>query len=1614
MYVNKIDELIDKIIDNFYNDNIKKNSLFDKLKSEINFVKNQSVINKIISNFAKKININEIKTIIDKEENINRIINVIKRYIAYYIFLIIGYYYPDKKDHIYINNIVEYSKLQADTTFKIDNFFNSENNSIIIKYFKLIKDIIYVINLEDKKNLNITKYKTAILFLNNIGAVDIKNLLIGNTVDKAHNLIKIIIFSELYNKQERKYIFKLLYDIEKEAGEYIDIDIVVSTKATIDYSSIENILSLNQLKSGYASKVYELLDDYLNGKYSEKMLSINKKIDYLIHNKIIVPIVDDFLRFHKDSEKSEFDKNSKSKDTKIKYIVDKTDSVSELYSDNVKKNPELKKEIEKKLYVPLSYRKVTLINDTEEIRVINKIHNIGFQFIKENEYYFDLVNYKLYPYINFKDFKNDGFNFTVYDKIIDLIRYSTFEFKKANEKISKNSLQLRIGSNDMNINIVGFMFNIFNKPLECLQLSNFTDIRKYKFKNKIYDNGYQATYTLLKNNFLKNKKINKSLYWIFNQEKDKIKMDTYEEINNINKSDTLKLIISKLYDDLILHMGINLKNKFLNIKETYPYYAMKYLKKYQTKFFKLDKNSNLYNEILSIITNQKFINVDTGYDYNEDKIPGSTGKLIKIPVISGKKQKDDIIYIKLLKEKNISKTEIMYMTNDAVCQHNLKWYQINLKKRNNPSEFNEELFKFIEKYVMENNEQDYVCKSCGLLLPIKKYMQDGIYDTSQGKFITFYLPIETQLEEIKEYEKFNKSIRNIDKLIEKICSIADITAYVGSASSNRLARQGLIKSVIDLIILHNKTLKTTNLKQRSSKLEQMYGINTKLSNLFSFELDDTIFTYSSKDTDKYKILKFNNILVYIIVVLILELNDNQIVNLKNDKFCNFFLYQKVGSKLFDNLKIVQNIGQDIREINDYNVLTFTIYYFSCLLARFKIWNYSYGGNLKTSFPLVQMMAIHTLIDIFNSILEVDIDQIKNKNFIYKIFITKFFIKLDTDFKDNTIIDRVKIQKQNQDRKLELTTRKNNITEIPGKQILGNMVDYDDKYMHLSFIKVCNNSLFIVPTRKNTRPVYNNLSSITNCEDGEFHKWKMIGKRLQCGNCSVFYDEIKKDKNNETIKNNYKKKVLNKLANKYCKLGYYHEFNINNICTKCGVNECGQISLPDLLKLEKNVKQIKKNQIDKNIIITNQLKESLKNKSIAYKSIIDNIKQKYSSNKNFNYIDKLLDNIHSVIGKNININNSNLYTKNNVYIINHNRYGNILKDNIIINEYDNLIQTKLNHDFFKTDVIYYTNKKEGNVQTFYNKLTRLYLGYREPNREYVLSDNKNIHIQINYSIYNRLIQLGYNYKLINISDKINELSKHYDINTDEEQIIENIIGNISRNRIHRLKKMIVDFNRSLYQIKYNFDINNSVDKINNITKTYMQKLKNIKINGDIQVLQNWKAIVSSINYKKADVININTKTKYVDVNDILKYDNSGNLILFYMVQEMNNLIDTNSEKFVKVNIVYLIIDLINYYYNLYNIESKSINKELRKFKYILKSELYVIDMEKKGYDLEGSVEGIYDEYMDKDELTNEIKLEKIDEDVERLGALDIDTGMEDDVYGSDYDYQDEQLHRPDYV
>ena len=111
-----------------------------------------------------------------------------------------------------------------------------------------------------------------------------------------------------------------------------------------------------------------------------------------------------------------------------------------------------------------------------------------------------------------------------------------------------------------------------------------------------------------------------------------------------------------------------------------------------------------------------------------------------------------------------------------MCQHVISLQKINYTKKRDPNKFNEDLFNFIEQYVVVNSTQNYVCKSCGQLLPLKQYVTNGS-NSADGKFIIFNMPLDIPLEEIKEYSKLNNTIRNMDKLIERMCSITDIQYY---------------------------------------------------------------------------------------------------------------------------------------------------------------------------------------------------------------------------------------------------------------------------------------------------------------------------------------------------------------------------------------------------------------------------------------------------------------------------------------------------------------------------------------------------------------------------------------------------------------------------------------------------------------------------------------------------------------------------------------------------------------------------------------------------------------------------------------------------------------------
>jgi hypothetical protein len=117
MYINKIDELVDKIIDDFYNYAVLKTKDIGKIFAEVNFVKHQTEINKILVEYQKTIDEKEIYDMLENEDNVKTVINMIRRYIGFYFFLTIGFHYTGKKE-TFINNIIEFSKNQGSLVTK--------------------------------------------------------------------------------------------------------------------------------------------------------------------------------------------------------------------------------------------------------------------------------------------------------------------------------------------------------------------------------------------------------------------------------------------------------------------------------------------------------------------------------------------------------------------------------------------------------------------------------------------------------------------------------------------------------------------------------------------------------------------------------------------------------------------------------------------------------------------------------------------------------------------------------------------------------------------------------------------------------------------------------------------------------------------------------------------------------------------------------------------------------------------------------------------------------------------------------------------------------------------------------------------------------------------------------------------------------------------------------------------------------------------------------------------------------------------------------------------------------------------------------------------------------
>lgn len=1438
-YINTIDNAIDFIILKFYAQ-MKEKQYSSKSNSIDNIKKNFRIFYDLINELISKTNeYFKIDTLVTDHNN-QIIINEI---LFEYVFTFFMFY--------------------ISTSFNTNDIFDLINN-ILNEYsikIRFISQYEYYYNLIH----NTIKSLEGDYVENQIISIEMFNQIKEDKENQLFQIIRLIIFREIYLKEDKKTIFDMLEHEDILNAEWKYIDIVDTVFTTFDYATIETLFDGDHL---IAENIFNIVHDYESNKL-KKDYDINSKINYLFERKLLIPITNDFLRYHKESELydkiSNISTNKKERigkkgDTKIKYIITKTNSIKDFYLPKIQANQQLKTEIEHYFYQPLIYRKATLINDTEEVNILRKLELHGTFITEQDEYYTDLKYIRTYPFIEFRTIENNSFTFEPTATYI-AARKVNFEYKDNPnfQHILRTNIQYRIIDNGMKPNIVGVILPKIT-PLhkkgkrtiiQCDKLINSKDI------SIINENSLTIALNYLQTLIMNSKKYHKLHYWLFNRDKDIFTSELFTNIKQLTDNEYIKLLMGKIFDEIIQFTFLKIQSKLNSSDNINIYSAKKIINLIESKLLIIPRHSVLYYELEKIMY---YITTVSNINPHDEKDDNIITEFIKLPVVT--LEKILIHVIKIAAKKLSGDNEDDYeMYEGYLCQHIIAWNNLLKYKKYDPNKFNQSIYEFITKYVTQNKDKEFVCKSCYQLVDLKNYTVDT-YPGSDRIVISYGL--DTELETMPEYTVFTKSIRNMEQIIEKISYSSNLSYFVGSGTQIKLRRQEVIKNIIDMIETQYKTLFTKDAgSNRFNAAVKNYGCS--MSKFFLFKIDNEIFTFSSKETDKFKLAKRNNIYVYVLMYLLLELNSQQILYLNFDKVVNYFLFNKYGFNLFDNLYIRISNKNDLAPIKNYKLLCYVVYYLAGIFTKFNMW---YIDNVQTKpntiNPTTQRIVIHTFVDAINTILEVNTRE--NKGYVYSTFAAKFFSKLSLVYDNNISIDVI-----------------NKLDDISKKKT--NIID-DKKIIY---------SRVTVPT----------IPVVDYIVDGAYMFQSIYGTKSKIGYYPSIFIEHTKLRDMIITKLILPEKLTELKHNMYLSSLYQTAilYDIN------GIKRNVQIGLDDVKKLD--IKQLEQ-------IAVQSTKFRLKNWEQSQSLLTEpDIKLSIVEPKDITTnIRDFVDKLELIIGTDVNINNNNIYLKRYAYEIDHDYRGTKKEAFIVL---DDKIKFKRNDHIFNQDIYVYDDSNN-KVTIYYSAIEKYMIGYKELSKEIVKVINTDCYIKIHYPILYQLKYFGFNYMFFNINTVknitqfINNTMKIRLHNLKNAMsIIQQIIYQVKNNFIGSTLNPIAKY----YQTKiksinvYDDDGTKIFDQWNALT--------NLLFYNDIELSENINILI------------LQNENKYMPVETLVKFSSADNIVLGYIISQLTILLDINYETYTKTNIVYMIVNIIMQLFRNYtNFENATYNINVKRF------------------------------------------------------------------------------------
>ena len=669
---------------------------------------------------------------------------------------------------------------------------------------------------------------------------------------------------------------------------------------------------------------------------------------------------------------------------------------------------------------------------------------------------------------------------------------------------------------------------------------------------------------------------------------------------------------------------------------------------------------------------------------------------------------------------------------------------------------------------------------------------------------------------------------------------------------------------------------------------------------------------------------------------------SQILNLTFDKTINYFIFNKYAFSIFNKLYIRTTMSNKLVPITDYKLLCYVIYYIGGFFIKYNMW---FIENIETKKNIINLKIlqyiIHTFIDAMNTIIENN-----NKNYLYEIYSIKFFNKLNTVYNNINILNTLNAINN---KKITIV---NNIFKFNIKKIIPIPIEQYDFNKNLLL-----SSFFSTPKYgpyPTINIIYNKFTDLS------FEK--IIGKK---------------------ILNEERNKLINNSLLNIAKL-----YNLDGTKRKTKLSDIEVINskytIDELQSIQNNSERIRLDSINSVLNKIKQKKDKIESQNLESIKLVEELNKIYNKDTDI-LISSFINKLNDIIGNNNEINIlHNIYSLNhNVYIIDHNFLGTKIKP-IIINNDDNVIKIKINDNIFKQDIYIYEDASK-NI-SYYSFIEKNLMAYKEYLKEIVFIYNTNCYIKINYSIKYQLKLLGFNYIFNKINyDITNDNSESFNLSTNKNKSyieieskkikqkkntqeiinkdldnihetdkniirsIENVtddsfiidkyekninnlnkfINNILRIRLQNLKNCLSEIQQIIYQIKFQL----TSSSLNYIAKLFQSKINYLNTYDDNnnRIFKDWILINNStyhINYAK-DKIKINIKSlsnnnKYIHSEDIIKLVSNCDIILYYIIEQLNLLLDINDDNYIKFNIAYIIINLIIYLFNNYTKNESVLN------------------------------------------------------------------------------------------